>query len=270
MEHFEEIPKRGIKEKNMYILHLDTPRIIILCSVIIGVIIISFLIGMNLYNNKAGEKQDISAVNKDALYDLSNADNNLDNKAVPPVSEDGIAPVIPDTAKNSIIDDKEKNVGDKKPGNILSDKNTNSHDILTSENIKEIIPPSPQIKKTVLSSEPKPKRKAVGKLIEKSQKHKVVEVASNAKNDTQTDLSNSSKRHFAIQVASFDKKSKAMSEIDNLKKSKYDAYIDKASVKGKNYFRVRIGPIASQNKALEMLNELMETNKYGESYLVKE
>lgn len=268
MEHFEEIPRQGIKEKNMYILHLDTPRIIILCSVIIGVIIISFLIGMNLYNGKTADKQEIASVNKDALYDLSGADNNLDNKTVPPVAEEGITTVIPDTAKNSIID--EKNAADKKAGSVLSDKNSNSHDILTTENIKEIIPPAPETKKAAMSVEPKPKRKVEAKKHEKAKKHKIVEVVSSAKNDTQTGLSNSSKPHFAIQVASFDKKSKAMSEITDLKKSKYDAYVDKANVNGKNYFRVRIGPITSKDKALEMLNELSETSKYGESYLVKE
>ncbi len=68
MEHFEEFHQKGVKEKNMYTVNLDTPRIIIVASVAIGVIIISFLLGMNLY--KSHEKPPDALAQRDSLLDL--------------------------------------------------------------------------------------------------------------------------------------------------------------------------------------------------------
>jgi hypothetical protein len=46
MEQFD-IPHQRIKEKSVYLLHLDAARIILISSAIIGIIIVSFLLGMN-------------------------------------------------------------------------------------------------------------------------------------------------------------------------------------------------------------------------------
>ena len=61
---------------------------------------------------------------------------------------------------------------------------------------------------------------------------------------------------YVLQVASFDKLDVAKKEVSTLKSMKYDAFMDKTSVKGKTFFRVRIGPVAMKDKALQMMNEL--------------
>ena len=75
---------------------------------------------------------------------------------------------------------------------------------------------------------------------------------------------------FIIQVASFDNRKKAQDETDSLKKLSYDAYIDRASVNGKDYYRVRIGPIISQKKASSVLNAVQNEDRYRASYMIKE
>lgn len=70
-------------------------------------------------------------------------------------------------------------------------------------------------------------------------------------------------------MASLDSKSKAMQEQNKLKKMQFDAYVDKVNVNGKRFYRVKIGPIATKKKAVQILQELQD-NKYEESYLTKE
>jgi len=77
-------------------------------------------------------------------------------------------------------------------------------------------------------------------------------------------------RGYSIQIGSYDTNDKAKAEISSLKKMNYDAFLDKAVVNGKNYYRVKIGPISAKGKAIDMLREIQETSKYSESYLVKE
>ena len=71
-------------------------------------------------------------------------------------------------------------------------------------------------------------------------------------------------------MASFDTLSKAENEKSILKSKRYDAYIDKGLVNGKNYFRVRIGPVSSSKKASELLNEIQGDSRYASSYMVRE
>ncbi|HEY1405381.1 MAG TPA: SPOR domain-containing protein, partial [Spirochaetota bacterium] len=75
---------------------------------------------------------------------------------------------------------------------------------------------------------------------------------------------------FVLQVASYDKSDSAKSEVKKLKAMEFDAYYDKAQVKGKEFFRVRIGPIASKDKALQMLDEIQTNPRYEESFVTQE
>ncbi len=268
MEYFDQTPGKGIKEKNMYIMHLDTPRIIILCSVVIGIIIISFLLGMNL--TKTGDKSDGMLGHKDTLGDFAVTDRAPEGGIIPPAGDEGLPPAEPDLAKNppSAVDDKSKNLSSRPDDHLAGAKSTPPADILTSENLKEVSPSMPEVKKaTPVDDDSKAIKKSETKKNKRSKKQKVVEVSSGEKSLKPAETL---KNQYSIQVAAFDMRSKATHEIESLKKLSYDAYMDKTQVKGKNFFRVRIGPIASKKKAIDVLNELQENNKYGESFLIKE
>jgi cell division septation protein DedD len=273
MENFDERGQHKIKEKNVYLLHLDAPRIIIIISVFIGIMVVSFLIGMNI-----DKKRDISEElfsKKDPLIDLEMGDKsrerNLFDNSIPETPlENGIALNTPDNASgkdNRVIIPKGND--NSKQGSITKDS-SDTTDLLTNENIKEIIPPVKEVNKitqkhTVKSTDTKGNReKEQRKRAER--KKRVIEVSSDKKRDSL----NSNRKHYSIQVASYDRRSNAESEIHNLKGMHYDAYIDKKSIRGKKYYRVRIGPILSKKKAIRMLNEVQEINRYEDSYLIRE
>jgi cell division protein FtsN len=72
-----------------------------------------------------------------------------------------------------------------------------------------------------------------------------------------------------VQVASYDTLAKAEKEKNNLKAKRFDAYIAKSEVNGKNYFRVRIGPVGSSRQAHELLEDVQRDSRYAGSYMVK-
>lgn len=268
MEQFDQFPPKGIKEKNMYVLHLDAPRIVILCSVVLGIIIISFLLGMNL--TKSGGKGSELLSQKDALHDLTATDPLGEHSILPP-AEEGLIPPAADLSKlpPSAFDDRTQG-SVAKNNEIPPDKNTGSRDILTSENIKDIIPPAHEMKKASSESdETRPKKRPDRKKTAKSKKNRVVEVSSEEANKSER-TGRTIKGHYAIQLAAFDSRAKAATEVANLKSQDYDAYLDKTVIRGKSFFRVRIGPIASRKKAVGLLNEMQENGNYSESYLIKE
>ena len=93
MEDFATKEQKGIKEKSIYILHLDTPRIIILTSVIIGLVIIAALIGMNI--NKQDQKDNESFAHDNAVLenlttDSSEKPNIPENNIDSPLNSDNI------------------------------------------------------------------------------------------------------------------------------------------------------------------------------------
>jgi len=277
MEDFASKERKGIKEKNLYILHLDTPRIIIISSVIICLVIISVLIGMNI-NKK--DKDNESFVRDSALIDNMTAENTektglpeTGNAVEPSVNNDSIlkyhanensiitaenALKLKDNTGNSQIVD---NTITKEPAN------KNASDILTNENIETIIPPANSIKKSESKKTAKKSGQKHPEKIKETKKSKgVVEVSSKIKSFR---ASESNKTYYSIQVAAFDKKSKAQTEIDNLENKKYNAYIDSAKVNGKTFYRVMIGPIYSKKKACSLLDEISADNRYEESYIIK-
>jgi len=99
----------------------------------------------------------------------------------------------------------------------------------------------------------------------KSERTRVVEVASH---DEPTRSRN--RGGFAIQVASFDSRAKASSEVSRLKRQRYDAFIDKSTVSGRPYYRVRIGPLSSHNTAEKVLQEIQESHRYSESFMIRQ
>ncbi len=274
MEDFATKEQKGIKEKSIYILHLDTPRIIILASVIIGLVIISALIGMNI--NKQDQKDNGSFSRDSAILENLAVDNHekpeiTENNIEPPLNNDNLL-----KNENSIISaDNSIKPKDNLPGNQrIAGNNINNSaskepasDILTHENIETIIPPAHLLKK---SDQKKSARKSAEKQSEKiksnSKKKGVVEVSSRDKSLKGTEKD---KNYYSIQVAAFDKKSKALSEINNLENKKYNAYMDSAKVNGRIFYKVMVGPVYSKKKAVDLLDEISADKRYEESYIIK-
>jgi cell division septation protein DedD len=276
MEDFATKEQKGIKEKNIYILHLDTPRIIILTSVIIGLVIISALIGMNI--NKQDQRDNGSFAHDNALLENLGADSNektglAENSIEPPLNNDTIL-------KNKEIDNSIITADNSKPKDNLPANQMNfgsginnsaskepASDILTHENIETIIPPAHVLKKSdQKKSVKKSNEMHPDKTKDSSKRKSVVEVSSR---DKSLKASEKEKNYFSIQVAAFDKKSKALSEINNLENKKYNAYVDSAKVNGKTFYKVMIGPIYSKQKAVDLLDEISANKRYEESYIIK-
>lgn len=273
MENFDERGQQRIKEKNVYLLHLDAPRIIIIVSVFIGIMVLSFLIGMNM--DKQREITDEIFSKKDPLIDLPMGDNSkernlFDNSISDTPLENGIALNTPDNNPSKNKDMILKGTDRNREGSTIKDSGDTA-DLLTNDNIKEIIPPVKEVNKiaqkdTVKAAEKKGDIRKKEQRQRVQRKKRVIEVSSGKKRDAL----HSHGKNFSIQVASYDRKSNAQSEIHTLKGMRYDAYIDKKVIRGRKYYRVRIGPILSKKKAIRMLNEVQEIDRYEDSYLIKE
>ncbi len=282
MENFEPKPT-GVREKNLYVVHLDTPRIIILTSIVVGIVAASFLLGMTLMKDDKPERGSL-ALSEFNLDDKNGVD--IFNKEVPPIPDFSIEENSEgDTVAGADLDNGLQDSKDAasaqvvKPGADIADSAGVKTDILTGENIKEIIPPVKKETRAV----PKKVEQAKAEPVKKHQAPKKV-----ARNDSsaanRSDNSKSShvqevsrdiepRRQsggFAVQVASYDVLARAEKEKNLLKSKRFDAYIDRTVVNGKNYFRVRIGPLSSKDKAFTLLREIQSDNRYAGSYLVKD
>ncbi len=279
MEHFDNQQQGNVREKQFYLLHLDTPRIIIVASVIIGLVVISFLMGMNFINDSTGGKK-VAA--EGTLLDQKGGEKLMLNENIPgpPHSDLDKKPfddkLVLGGESESEQKKKEKDQPERKDKS--SDKIAKA-DTLSSDEINEIIPPIPEEKKKpkkkhrivkkkkskakkIVQKKRRPSRKIVRK---KKRRSRVVEVS-----DTSRSRYHRRRSGYAIQIASFDTRSKAKKEVRRLQKRKYDAYIENTRVSGKRFYRVRIGTIKNRSKAVRLLNEVQGIHRYRESYMIKE
>ncbi len=287
MENFEPRPK-GVKEKNLYVVHLDTPRIIILSSIVIGIITASFLLGMSLMKDDKSSRNNLT-LNDFNLDDKSGID--LFSKDVPPLPGFNISDDVKDSAGLSVsglpemssgITEESSSTGETGTGTSLTaDANRGKADVLTGDNIKEIIPPVKKAAKPVAKTvklarvETKPKEQPVKQTAKKNDTVKSTEKRIDSGSSRVQEVSRDIETRkgaggFAVQVASYDLLAKAEQERNNLKSKRFDAYVDRTVVNGKNYFRVRIGPLASKDKAFQLLEEIQGDSRYAGSYLVKD
>ena len=254
MEQFEnpQSQKPQVKEKSVYLLHLDGARILILSAITIGLLTVAFLIGMKISGD--GENQQPIAQN-DALIDqAAPLDQTLD-------PSQGILPEAPAVQDAAAAQNPPASLPDLPVANGKTPA-APAADIMTAEENHVVIPPA----KEVAKSEPKVIKKKTSKkeIASKRKKDSVVEVSSGVQ------TSKKSRAGFVLQVASFDKMDVAKKESEKLKSMDYDSFVDKTNLKGKTFYRVRIGPVASKEKALQMLDELQNNDRYAESYVTKE
>lgn len=276
MENFDPKPQ-GIKEKNFYILHLDTPRIIILASVLIGIITAAFLFGMGIVKNDKPVSKELTLSDMDLGGSKS---GDIFGKDIPPIPGD-----IPE--EGGALDDKISQNSEQKadtstlPGGsaVIPSANDETklakNDVFRNENIKEIIPPAGnrkplREKETARVEEKKHKdtrklasREEVKKIDQSHGKSRIYEVSRETEKRKSYDS-------YAVQVASYDTMAKADRERDLLKSKRFDAYVTRSTVGGKSYFRVRIGPVSSSREAQELLEDVQRDARYASSYMVRE
>lgn len=282
MEHYEG-HSNSVKEKSVYLLHLDTPRIILIASVIIGVIAATFLFGINF----PGKSSNSSSFKGDIAFNDNDRFSFYEDNSLPPApgSED--------------IDEKISDEKNNSPDFERETPRSSDSDILTAENIKEIIQPgkkgssgsasasaevekkpepsresaSPPVAKVQTKQQtekkpaPAPAKQAEKKSTEQ-QDRKVVEVAAPSSKEIEERAVRAGS--FSIQVAAYDSRENAEKEAEELRSLRYDSYIDRTSVDGKTYFRVRIGPITSRDTAMSLLYEVQDNPRYHNAYIIRE
>ena len=268
MEHFEEQGKR-VREKSVYLLHLDGPRIVLIGSLIVALVAGSFLIGMHFMkpSDNASDLRLGSELESDRPFDVARGN-------MPELPSDSMGTINPD---GSIVMDNEN---DKESGDKREDDDT--IDLITGDSITQTTPPDNTVEKkrdreakvsTKNESEKKTRKKepAVEKKKDPAPKRE-------KKNDSRVvavsvpdyGMKKTASPYFAIQIVSYDNRGRAKKEVDRLRDLKYDAYIDHSRVSGKRYYRVRIGPITNKEKAFATLDRVQSLERYRESYMVRE
>lgn len=276
MEQFDDRSANRMKEKSVYLLHLDAPRIIIISCVLVGVLIIAFLIGMNLTGD--GRQETRNTAQREMLFnplpDEPARDQNELQALDPQGEQEGQAPSKGTAAPQM---DAPKQASNETPGAaIASNKNAvdqpqnESRDVLTQDTTREIIPPANTIKKEkkerITATQPKARsRNAAARRETRQRSHKTVEVASKSEGNERE-----SRGGYSIQVSAYDNRATAQREVAKLKEHRYDPYIENTRIGGKKYFRVRIGPISTRKEAVKLLEEIQEMNRYERSYLIRD
>ncbi len=288
MEHFDAKPQNRVKEKSVYLLHLDTPRIIILSCVLIGVLIVAFLVGMNL--SRDGESSRNQLAQRELMLTppppgAEMAPQDPSAKSAPPTLDEELAvtpsptPDAPSAVPPSTASaEPDKSAGQKGQAPAIASNaqpRKDSGDVLSRESIKEIIPPANAVndagRKSADVKDTRKSRHAKSSRRERAASaQRTVEVSSKTVESREAKAEQRAEHGYSIQVGSFDTREKARRESQNLKNLRYDAFVENAQVNGRRIFRVKIGPIASRQKAVKVLSEVQEVHPYEGSYLTKE
>ncbi len=289
MEQFD-IPHQRVKEKNMYMLNLDAPRIVLIVAAVIGIVVVSFLLGMNFIRGGEGAK---TLLTKNDIFD-SQKELDLLKTTIPPApDEDELSKPLDDSLgalekedRGAVIKGDPDAAGAEKHArdDLAAIDGNESSNTLTSDNVSQTVAVrKPAVKKSSRldddekqlsrSDDVEPSLKHVRKATvrgdvkkKKSGRSKVVAVSGDRMEYSKVNGSGG----YTIQVASLDNKSRAQTEVRSLREMSYDAYLDDTQVNGKRFYRVRIGPVASRKKALDLLNDFQGKDRYRESYMVRE
>jgi len=263
MEQFNQQENRSVKEKSVYLLHLDGPRILILSALIIGFITVAVLVGMKI--SEGGNGSEILAQN-DALMESHNPLPGGMDMAEPvkdPLLD--LQNAQPGTQQQPGLDQPSGQKGLSSPL-VATDPKKPEKDLLAGEQPINVTPSIPDSQKPVKKHHVAKKHTAKKQhIVRRKNKDEIIEVSDiKVKGETKED------HGFFIQLASYDRTESAKNEVKKLKEMEFDAYFDKARIKGKNFYRVRIGPFASKDKAVQMLDEIQTDPRYEDSFLVQE
>jgi cell division septation protein DedD len=75
-------------------------------------------------------------------------------------------------------------------------------------------------------------------------------------------------RAWTVQVNAYPEEARAQKLIERLKQKGYDAYLVKASINGKDWYRVRVGHFASRSLTKELLQELQTKENFPKAIAV--
>ncbi|MBN1531751.1 MAG: SPOR domain-containing protein [Spirochaetes bacterium] len=267
MEQYNE-PHRKISEKNVYLLHLDTPRIILISLAAVGIVIATFLLGMNFAREDGTQVASITGT--DPILNKQ-GDMSLINPEIPEAPM-GVDSQDPTAMKDTIVQTPQKDITQ----DPISPGKVQAAEVITPENISEAhrqasVDKERRHEKAAAAPERQHRDVARNRTKNrtrenrKSERSRVVEVSSPNEPGRSRNRSG-----FAIQVASYDSRSRASSEVSRLKRQRYDAFIDRTTVNGRPYYRVRIGPIRSHNAAERVLQDIQESHRYSESYMIRQ
>jgi len=283
MEQFDDRSAGRPREKSVYLLHLDTPRIIIISCVLVGVLIIAFLIGMNLSTDDRHDARTVAR--QDMLFnpipeepireggELPGPDGQEGHNDPAPAGQAAAQPVDPSR-------DASQQAATRVPGDAIASgrhapaqgTEKETRDVLTQDNIKEIIPPANTIKperkeKTAITRQKTRSRKGSDpdRREVRQKSHRTVEVSSRVEKSERP-----SRGGYSIQVCAFDSRDAAQREVTKLKGHRYDPYIENTRINGKKFYRVRIGPLSSRSEAVKLPEEIQEMNRYERSYMIRE
>ncbi len=282
MEHFDDMQTNRTREKSVYLLHLDTPRIIIIACALIGILIIAFLIGMNYSGEERTERHVVAG--NEALFaplpdepvhdsaEMHVTDRTTEQETTDKQTSDHTTtPAATDQKASNSVTPAPANDNIAPGGKAVAQKSDKEgRDLLTQDSVNEIIPPS----KTSTSAKRSKSSNAIthekknsenGSRELKKKQHRTVEVASKT---VQHDVS--SREGFSVQVAAYSSRAKALQEVNRLKEHRYDPFIENTRLNGKNFFRVKIGPISNRKEAIKILEELKEMRRYEHSYITSE
>ncbi len=258
----------GPEEKDIYSLNLDKSRIIIISVVFVAIIAVSFLIGMKVSD---GSKEDDLFTGKDypsnrnvetvKQYDsFIETGNNLENEAIGNI-DNGL--------QSNVVNDANKPVQVQPPAQTIP-----AADIFSGNN--QVILPNktaviPADTAKVSASKKSVKDVKTKETAEKKKKSKVTAVSgATIDDDEPKSVKIKSASGYSIQVASFDTKEKASAEMKKLESMDLDSFVDKTTVNGKKYYRVKVGPFSSKKKALTTYDELIENEKFEDSFITNE
>lgn len=75
---------------------------------------------------------------------------------------------------------------------------------------------------------------------------------------------------WAVQVSAQTDQAVAAQQLSQAKSAGFNGYLQKAVVNGKQYYRVRLGPVASQKEAQSLRQRAAETSGYTDALVIKE
>lgn len=263
MEQFGN--RNEVKEKSVYLVHLDNTRIVILASVLVGIVALSFLIGMKMKENHS---DDFFMNPQTQTGSFSDEFSSTDNEDLDKLINEGSS--LDDLAE---LNSKLGKESDDTKTMELTASDLEKTD--TGKTESAVSKPEPEIKTVAkteskpASSKPKDKPKPVAKKVKPATK--VVAVSAPVTKPKPSDDKYSSvPKGFAIQIASFDNESKAVNESSRIRGMSYSTYIDKAFVNGKYFYRVKIGPFLNKHDAFATLNKIHTTTVYSDSFVIHE
>jgi cell division septation protein DedD len=139
---------------------------------------------------------------------------------------------------------------------------------------QEAKPPVKEIKTAKASgtevtqaSAQKPKEKTAAENAAAAETKKVAPAKSAEEEKNKTETA-SPDRVWTVQVNAFPEEARAQKLVERLKQKGYDAYLVKANINGKDWFRVRVGHFAARGQTKELLEELQTKENFTKAIAV--